>query len=127
MKLTEFPLLADENIDPSVVVTLRDRGMNVLTVHDLDLQGGPDREILNTASRLGRAILTHDADFGRLALRAGYTAPAIVFLRPGHVSAARVIEMIDAAGAVALPSTGSCVVVIERREAEVRIRVRELS
>jgi hypothetical protein len=49
LKLREFPLLTDENLDPDVV--------------------------------------THDADFGTLAILQNEPLVGIVYLRPGHIDA----------------------------------------
>ena len=47
-------------------------------------------------------MLTHDADFGRLVVLEGEPFTGIVYLRPGHFSAAFVLGIVDALEASAL-------------------------
>lgn len=41
-------------------------------------------------------VVTHDLAFGRSAIRAGTSFIGIIYLRPGHISAAFVLAVIDA-------------------------------
>lgn len=63
-----FPLLTDENIDPDVVAGLRRLGFDVLDVVESGRAGVGDVELLRWAVSQGRVIVTHDADFGTLAI-----------------------------------------------------------
>lgn len=56
----------DEQVPNSVINGLRLRGVDVLTTKEADLLGGADKEHLSFASRQGRILFTHDADFLRL-------------------------------------------------------------
>ncbi len=56
-------LLADENIPKKLVTFLRQYGVEVTRLQDLGTRGITDKELINTANRLGRTILTRDADF----------------------------------------------------------------
>lgn len=96
VKPLDFPLLADENIAPDVVSGLRSRGHDVRAVRDEALVGRPDAGVLATATRLGRVVVTHDVAFGRSAFRAGTSFIGIVYLRPCHISAAFVLDIVDA-------------------------------
>ncbi|MGE3491257.1 MAG: DUF5615 family PIN-like protein, partial [Vicinamibacterales bacterium] len=69
MKLFAFALLADENINPEVVAGLRALGCRIETVAELGLAGAADSLILERAVAEGRIVLTHDPDFGRLAVQ----------------------------------------------------------
>lgn len=82
MKPFEFPLLADENVHHAVVQVLRDEGNDIVTVRDEGLTGASDVAVLQRAVAQGRVILTHDSDFGTLALRSGEPFVGIIFLRP---------------------------------------------
>jgi len=81
----EFPLLADENIHPDVVKYLREQGTNLCSVTEEGLAGQDDLTILRRACRENRVILTHDSDFGTLAILQGEPVIGIVYLRPGHI------------------------------------------
>lgn len=79
VKPLDFPLLADENIAPDVVSGLRSRGHDVRSVWDEALVGRPDADVVDTATRLGRVVVTHDVAFGRSAIRAGTSFVGIVY------------------------------------------------
>src|SRR5262249_34838704 len=57
----------DEHVDGAIARGLRDRGVDVTTARDAGLLGAPDAEHLEFAMRESRVIVTHDADFLRLA------------------------------------------------------------
>ncbi len=62
-------LLLDEDVWPGLAQALRDRGIDVKSVHELSRTGLSDEEQLAFAVHEGRAILTHNiADFVALAL-----------------------------------------------------------
>jgi predicted nuclease of predicted toxin-antitoxin system len=77
------PLLADANVAVEVVAFLRAAGVDVATVAEEGLIGRNDDEILAASVRMGRFVLTHDADFARLALADGRPYHGILHLRPG--------------------------------------------
>ena len=64
-------MLTDENVHPEVVTFLRGRGMDVATASEATLLGAEDVAVLRRATADNRLVLTHDADFGRLAIAAG--------------------------------------------------------
>jgi predicted nuclease of predicted toxin-antitoxin system len=57
----------DENVDPDVALALRRQGIDVTTTREMGLLGQPDEVQLAFACEQGRAIVTHDTDFLRLA------------------------------------------------------------
>jgi predicted nuclease of predicted toxin-antitoxin system len=57
----------DENVDVAVADALLRRGIDVTIPAQAALSGAPDEEHLAFALREGRVIITHDADFLRLA------------------------------------------------------------
>jgi predicted nuclease of predicted toxin-antitoxin system len=63
-----FPLLADENIHPDVVRFLRDQGTDVCSVTEEGLAGQDNLTLLRRAYQENRVMLTHDSDFGTLAI-----------------------------------------------------------
>jgi predicted nuclease of predicted toxin-antitoxin system len=68
VRLADSPWLTDENIHLDVVAHLRGRGFDVLDVREAGWYGRSDEELLEEAHGQGRVVLTHDADFGTLAL-----------------------------------------------------------
>jgi hypothetical protein len=68
VRLADALWLTDENIHPDVVAHLRARGLDVSDVREQGWYGRSDEELLREAHRAGRIVLTHDGDFGTLAL-----------------------------------------------------------
>jgi predicted nuclease of predicted toxin-antitoxin system len=95
VKALDFPLLADENVHPDVIVFLREVGLDVASVSEQGQFGLPDTQVLQQATEAGRAVLTHDSDFGGLALM-GAQFIGIIYIRPGHIHADFTIKTINA-------------------------------
>jgi predicted nuclease of predicted toxin-antitoxin system len=119
-----FPLLSDENIAPDVVTGLRERGCDVRTAAEEQLIGSPDRAILERAAGQKRVVVTHDLAFGKAAIRAGAPFLGIVYIRPGHIAADFVLAIVDALRDSTIDVQPPFIVVAERREAKIRVRVR---
>ena len=85
------PLLADVNVAVEVVAFLRAGGVDVVTVVERGWARRTDDELLAEARKMRRFVLTHDADFGRLAVAEGHAFHGILFLRPGDDPPGRVI------------------------------------
>jgi predicted nuclease of predicted toxin-antitoxin system len=124
MRPLDFPLLADENIHPGVVRALAAQGKDVRSVSTEGLMGKPDAEVLRYAYAQGRVILTHDSDFGTIVYRSRQPFTGIIYVRPGHISAAFVLETIAALGASTVEVTTPFLVVAERRNDSVRVKYR---
>lgn len=63
-------ILADENVTAAVILGLRQRGHDVLSVKE-SMRAEPDEAILARAQTEERLVVTHDKDFGELAFRFG--------------------------------------------------------
>jgi predicted nuclease of predicted toxin-antitoxin system len=126
VKPLDRPLLADENIQAATVARLAARGKDIRSVQDEGLAGRSDSEILRHASEQGRVVLTHDSDFGRLAVLHGDPLVGIVFVRPGHISVDHVMATLAAVESLADDIEPPFIVVAEHRDAVVRVRVRRL-
>lgn len=124
MKPLELPLLTDENIHPDVVAGLRERGNDVRTVGDEGLIGSDDVVILRHAHAAGRVVVTHDSDFGKLAIQAGEPYIGILFLRPGHISPEFVLGALAALEGSSIAVTPPFIAVVERKDDQVRVRIR---
>lgn len=94
---------------------------------DERLIGCGDGEVLERATALHRVVVTHDLAFGKVEIRGGASFVGIVFLRPGHISAAFVLAVIDALRDSSIDVQPPFVVVAERRETSIRARVRTRS
>lgn len=124
MRLYSFALLADENIGPRVIAGLRERGCDVITAQEAGLAGAPDKAILAYAAVASRVVITHDPDFGRLALAAPQLpGVGLVFIRPGHINADVVLAGIDVLDRSADLSHGFVATLsIRRGGAKIRIK-----
>jgi predicted nuclease of predicted toxin-antitoxin system len=70
LTLLDFALIADENIHPAVVAYLRSTGHDVVDVKEEGLNGADDLTLIRRSVAEKRVILTHDGDFGTLAVAA---------------------------------------------------------
>jgi hypothetical protein len=68
----------DENVPVQVARQLALRGIDAVTVRDLDLLGETDRNHLQNAIRHGRVFCTYDSDLLQIA-SSGLEHPGIVF------------------------------------------------
>lgn len=126
MKLRQFPLLTDENIDPDVVAGLRQLGFDVLDVMENGREGADDIDLLRWATSQGRVVVSHDADFGTLAVLQNEPLVGLVFLRPGHIDSKFTMEMIEVLLQADLELTPPFVLVARRSGDQVTIRLRAL-
>jgi predicted nuclease of predicted toxin-antitoxin system len=91
MSELRYRFLTDENIAPDVVGGLRQRGYDVRSAAGESLFGRDDATVLRHAHEDNRVVVTHDLAFGRSALADGAAFTGIIYLRPGHISAAFVL------------------------------------
>jgi len=84
MKLSECLFFTDENIDPQLVVFLRENGFDVYDVKENNLYGSSDAFLLELATKNNRVFITLDSDFGTLVHKNKSNFLGIVFLKPGH-------------------------------------------
>ncbi|GAB4457119.1 MAG: hypothetical protein OHK0041_22030 [Anaerolineales bacterium] len=125
MKALDFPLLADENVNPEVIEFLRKTGLDVESVSEQGKFGLSDTEVLRQATEAGRVVLTHDSDFGGMAVF-GAKFVGIVYLRPGHIRADFTIKTLEAIRDNAPEVKPPFILVAERTGDTVKIRVRQL-
>jgi predicted nuclease of predicted toxin-antitoxin system len=125
VKALDHPLLADENVHPDVISFLRQAGLDVESVSEQGRFGIPDTEVLQQATEADRVVLTHDSDFGGLALQ-GAKFIGIIYVRPGHIRANFTIKTNNAIRDNAPEVTPPFILVAERTGDNVKIRVRQL-
>ena len=68
----------DEHVSKAVILGLRAKGIDVLTVPDAGLLGATDEEHMALAHAERRVIFSHDVDFLRLAAQ-GHSHAGIVY------------------------------------------------
>lgn len=85
MKLRDFKLLADENIDPELIDYLRDHGFDIKGVKEVGLIAAKDPTWLDLANKENRVIVTQDSDFGKIVFTQATDFIGIIFLRPGSL------------------------------------------
>jgi len=124
MKLINCSFLTDENIHPDLVRFLVENGYDVRTAAQLNLAGKSDRVIIEEAYRVGRIIITHDSDFGTLAVSGGQPFTGIIYLRPGHIKGHYVIETLKTVLLQEIEITAGVIIVALRQNDTVKIRVR---
>ena len=124
MNLFACKLLTDENIHPLVVQFLRQQGCDVEDVLTLGLGKAADDMILNETLRQSRVVLTHDRDFGRLAILSRHPLHGIVFLRPGHIDPRFTIATLQVVDAQEFDFSPSFILVARRRASHVQLRMR---
>ncbi len=122
MKLSQIKLLADENISPKVVAGLRQAGVDVLDTKEQKLDGTDDETLMNIAYQEDRFVLTHDSDFGTLAINQGKPCYGILYLRLKNLKPANVSQVCAGLFQKDLEINPHSIWVIE----ETRIRIRRL-
>jgi predicted nuclease of predicted toxin-antitoxin system len=81
----------DEQVDPDIARALRRRGIDVTTTMEAGLRTSDDTTHLSFVVRESRVIVTHDADFLRIARR-NNSHPGIVFCQIGSRTIGEIIR-----------------------------------
>jgi predicted nuclease of predicted toxin-antitoxin system len=123
VKFRELRILADENISPKVVAFLRNQGLDVVDIKEQRWHGRSDDELLETACQDERWVLTHDGDFGTLAIHEGQPCFGIIFLRVRNLRSDNVMRVCNRLLQHDVDLPLHALVVVE----EARIRIRQAS
>ncbi len=86
------PLVADMNITAPVIQFLRSQEVDVVSAFEEGWNLYKDEDILANAHVMGRFVLTHDSDFGELAVHWKHPTTGIILLRPGGRTPVEVID-----------------------------------
>jgi len=121
-----FPILADENIHDDTVYYLCSKGLQVESIKERNLMGSTGQQIIELAVAEKKVILTHDADFGRIFYLAQAFQTGIIFLRPGHINPLFTQQTIQAILATELQAEVPFMLVAERTNDDIKIRLRNL-
>ena len=81
MRLRDCHFLADQNLHVRVVDWLRVQGFDVLSTREAGLRRAADTQLIDIARAQQRVILTHDLDFGELAVRTRLPVHGVVLIR----------------------------------------------
>jgi hypothetical protein len=73
-------LYLDENVETAIATQLRARGIEVVTVDELNLKGDSDENHLQRATEMGYVLCTYDMDYTRLHAK-GIEHAGIVFAK----------------------------------------------
>lgn len=73
--------LADENISPLTVKTIRQLGYDITSAVEIGLQGAEDEKVVLLAQQENRIIITFDLDFGEIFYFASNIDVGIIVLR----------------------------------------------
>jgi predicted nuclease of predicted toxin-antitoxin system len=117
------PLVADMDIAAPVVHFLREQGVDILSAREEGWGSLTDSEILAQAYAMARFVLTHDADFGTLAVHRGEAITGILYLRPGRRPPAEVMADVQALMAAEIDWTPPVIAVYRAG----RLRLRQLA
>ena len=81
MKISSLKILTDENVSPLIVSYLRQKKIDVVGVKEKGWQGAEDKYLMEIACTEKRFIVTHDSDFGTLAINEGVICYGIIYMR----------------------------------------------
>lgn len=123
MKFPSLKLLADENISPRVVSFLREKGMDVMDAKEEKWHGKEDDYLLAKAVADNRFVLTHDSDFGTLAIKEGKAYYGILYLRLKMPNVLNIINIMERLLKLDTDFRQGSLVVVD--DARVRIRLPE--
>lgn len=73
--------IADMGISQTTVQWLKELGFDAVHVRDRNLQRSTDTEIVETAKKENRIVITCDLDFGDIISASGETYPSAIILR----------------------------------------------
>lgn len=73
-------IVADENIDFSIIDSLRNSNIPVISIFE-SFRGVKDKEVIDLAVRTRSLLLTEDKDFGEWIFAHGATTVGVIFLR----------------------------------------------
>lgn len=119
VKINTLKWLTDENISPQVVLFLRQQGIDVIDVKEQGWYGQEDSYLLKQALLTHRIILTHDADFGTLAINEDQECYGIVYLRLRNLKVQNVKKVLDRLLALQITFQPGMLIVVE----ETRVRI----
>lgn len=126
MKFRNLKILADENVSPKVVSFFRQQGMNVLDTKEQHWYGKDDDKLLEYAYRQKRFVLTHDSDFGTLAINEGKKYYGIIYFRLRNLHPDNIIRVCQQLFILDTELFPGAILVVEEARMRIRQPEREL-
>lgn len=124
MRLVDFKLLTDENVNTVLIDYLRVQGCDVVHVYDVGLENTPDTDILTWSNDNDRVVITLDDDFGKLVFKEKQSFVGVVRLRPGRLVGHLHIATLEVILNATLELVPPFLVVAEKRTDHIHIRYR---
>jgi predicted nuclease of predicted toxin-antitoxin system len=116
----DLKFLTDENVSPHLVAFLRERGHDVLDVKEKGWRGKDDAFLLRKAAKTRRFIISHDRDFGKLAINRRQPCYGVIYLRLRDQRSPNVVRVMQEFLDRDLDIRAGTLIVI--RESQARIR-----
>ncbi len=113
--------LADENISNKVVNALRNRGVDVISIKELE-SSLSDETVLEVAKKQERILVTFDADFAELVFRRKLKVQGVILLKFVPKSTQDILEKIITVLATQAKIEGHFLIVREKRIRVLRIK-----
>jgi predicted nuclease of predicted toxin-antitoxin system len=120
MNFKSCKFIADENIPPLLTTYLKELGVDIIIIEKLQ----SDLDIIAYAHKHNRAVITQDADFGKIVFTAKVDFTGIIYLRPGHISAAFHKTTIQAIISEKLELLAPFILVAENQGEKIKLRLR---
>lgn len=114
-------IIADENIDHSIIEAIRSRGINVTSIYETN-RGIRDEQIIEYSRTPPRLIHTEDKDFGEWVFAHNVRDVSIIFIRYAYSETRQITEILCSLLSTRLPDlVGSFTTVTTQK-----IRIRRL-
>jgi len=123
--LRDAHFLADETIHPDVIAELLRQGLRITCAVNVVPAGNDDELLMAWALANGAVVLTHDADFGEMAVRRHLLHPGMVRVRPGHIRPLATLAVLSGILHVDVAQLTGFALVAEDRAGRVRARIRQ--
>lgn len=111
----------DENLPVEVTLLLREAGYDALSVHDQDLVGRPDKDILVVCREENRALITLDLDFADIRQYPPKSQAGLIVLRLRHQDKLHVLNVCrQIARTLAQEDVTGCLWIVDENQIKVR-------
>jgi predicted nuclease of predicted toxin-antitoxin system len=126
MNLADCKFLLDENIPHAVFEFLKGHNRDVVELASVLPKGTSDSLIMDEALKNGRIVITQDVGFGKSQFTGTIKKVGIIYIYPGHVGAANIIEMLTHLFTQSLKIELPFIIVAHKKDGHLKIRTRNL-
>jgi len=113
--------LTDENVSPRLVAFLREQGHDVQDVKEEGWQGKDDAFLFQRAWGSQRCVISHDRDFGKLAIARQEPCYGVIYLRLRDQRAPNVITVMRQFLKRRIDISPGSLVVLQESRARIRL------